>query len=176
MDSTQFPTLTTKRLVLRELKLSDADNLFMLRSDKRVNIYLDRPETTTITQAVKFINNIIKAESFYWAIASKEDDKLIGTICYWNIDKENATAEIGYELHPMLQGQGIMHEALQVIIAFGFEKLKLQSIEAHVHAENNSSLKVLEKNNFKRDITPRADAGPEIVYSLNLNTNKNIES
>src|SRR6266481_3917752 len=87
-----FPTLTTGRLILRRLMMDDAAEIAMLRSDERVNQYLDRPKTSTFSEAVEFINKIDKGlknnESYYWAISIKDEHKLIGTICLWNIDIE----------------------------------------------------------------------------------------
>lgn len=52
---------------------------------------------------------------------------------FYNIDKETAVAEIGYELLPAHQGQGVMYEALQRVIAFGFNTLQLKQIKAEVN-------------------------------------------
>src|SRR5437868_13096004 len=116
LNFTPFPNLITERLFLRQLKIEDANEIFTLRSSDEVNRFLDRPKATTIDEARQFINKINdginKNESVYWAITFKNDSKLIGTICYWNISKENDRAEIGYELQPRYQGKGIMQEAI----------------------------------------------------------------
>ena len=44
-----------------------------------------------------------------------------------------------------------MQEALPAIIEFGFNGIKLQTILALLTADNEKSIKILEKNNFKRD-------------------------
>lgn len=97
-------------------------------------------------------------------------DKLIGTICLWNINQENYSAEIGYELHPEWQGKGIMKEALSKIIDYGFQKMKLKEIEAFTNPLNDSSTRLLEKNNFKKKsiLSPTNDGliVKELVYSL----------
>lgn len=41
-----------------------------------------------------------------------------------------------------------MNEALKSVIHFGFNKLDLSKIEAFTHSENQSSIRLLEKNNF----------------------------
>src|SRR5688500_12404638 len=99
-----FPNLTTERLILRQLEIQDENEVFALRSDKRVNEFLARPKPEVVEDARKFIekinDQIAKNAGIYWAITLKNDNKLIGTICYWNIVKEHSRAEIGYELHP----------------------------------------------------------------------------
>ena len=171
-----FTELTTERLVLRQLNPGDDNEIFAIRSDDRVNKFLDRPKCTTIEEAREFIdkinNSINNNESFYWGITFRNDNKLIGTICFWNISRENYKAEIGFELHPDFQGKGIMHEALSKIIQFGFSVLQLKSIEGWTHVNNLSSMKILEKNNFKRDMdAENKNKGKEelvnmLIYSL----------
>jgi RimJ/RimL family protein N-acetyltransferase len=171
-----FPILTTERLVLRQLNPDDDNEIFALRSDDRVNKFLDRQKCTTLEEAREFIdkinNGITNNENVYWGITFNNDNKVIGTICFWNISKENYRAETGFELHPDFQGKGIMHEALSKIIEFGFSVLQLKSIEGWTHARNLSSMKILEKNNFKRDRdAENKNKGKEelvnmVIYSL----------
>ena len=89
LNCTPFPHITTERLMLRQLTADDAVDIAILRSDEIVNKYLDRKATTGIDEANRFINKINTGinnnECFYWAIALKNNNSLIGTICYWNI-------------------------------------------------------------------------------------------
>ena len=155
IQNTPFPVLDTERLILRPLTYADEHALFRLRSDERVNRYLDRPQTTVPDDARKFIEKIETAikngESFYWVLAMKNENQLIGTICYWNLVREDDQAEIGYELHPDFQGKGIMQEAITAVIRFGFEQLKLKTITAFPRQDNSKSIQLLEKNNFSVD-------------------------
>lgn len=148
-----FPELATARLTLRQLVETDDKNIFLLRSDERVNKFIDRPKAISIESAQAFIYNIndgiANDKWFYWAICLKDDIDLVGTICLWNFSKDRSTAEIGYELFPKFQGRGIMNEALKAVIEFAIEKLKLKKIIAFTHKENESSTKLLMKNNFR---------------------------
>ena len=122
LNFTPFPNLTTERLALRHLNLNDANDISVLRSDSRVNEFIDRPGSTTIEEARNFIEKIEKGitanESVYWEITLKNQPNVIGTICYWNISAEDEMAEIGYELKPEFHRQGIMQEAISKVIAF----------------------------------------------------------
>jgi RimJ/RimL family protein N-acetyltransferase len=154
-DFTIFPLLTTQRLVLRQLRINDADEILALRSDKKVNEFLDRPRAINKKDARDFIKKIQKGiknnECIYWVITLKEKDILTGTICCWNFSFEKSTAEIGYELLPDFQGKGIMQEAISAIIDWGFNKMKLDIITALTKKENKNSIRILIKNNFKPD-------------------------
>jgi len=151
---TPFPVLKTERLTLRQLSVNDDKEIFALRSDKQVNKYIDRDPSNTIEDARKFIHKIAEVvkqnEGIYWAITLTNNDELVGTICLFNFSNKNEQAEIGYELLPAFQRQGIMQEAIAKVIAFGLDVLGLKAIEAYTHLENENSSKLLEKNNFKK--------------------------
>ena len=150
-----FPVINTERLLLRRVEKSDVDEIFFLRSDKNVLQYLDRPPAANNDEALAWIEKIIELgennESILWAITLKPDDTLVGTICFWNLQKENYRSEIGYALHTAQQGKGIMHEAMIAILDYGFKIMKLHSVEANVNPKNLPSIKLLERNNFIRE-------------------------
>ncbi len=152
---TPFPVLKTERLTLRQLVSGDANEIFALRSDCNVNKYLDRKPSKSIDDAKTFIQtideNIQRNDSIYWAITLNGTDKLIGTICLFDFSDDNLKAEIGYELLPDFQGKGIMQEATSKVIDFGIQHIGLNSIEAYTHSENQSSTRLLEKFNFKKN-------------------------
>jgi ribosomal-protein-alanine N-acetyltransferase len=150
-----FPVLYTERLLLREATLKDAAILSAIRSDERVNRYLERNEKMTIAEAESRILNLAgctkKNESIEWILQFKEKPEMLGSICYWNIVPEEDKAEIGYEMHPDYYGKGIMHEAMQRIIEYGFSAMKLKTIEALPDKQNIKSVNLLERNHFIRD-------------------------
>ena len=80
-----------------------------------------------------------------------DTDKLIGTICLFDFSDDNLKAEIGYELLPEFQGKGIMQEATSKVIDFGIQRIGLNLIKAYTHSENQSSTRLLEKFNFKKN-------------------------
>jgi ribosomal-protein-alanine N-acetyltransferase len=152
---TPFPVLKTERLTLRQLESSDDNEIFSLRSSSEVNQYLDRKPSESIEDAKNFIqainDNIQRNDCVYWAITLNDTDKLIGTICLFDFSVDNTKAEIGYELLPDFQGKGIMQEAASKVIEFGIQRIGLNSLEACPHSENQSSIRLLEKFNFKNN-------------------------
>lgn len=150
-----FSTLTTPRLVLRQLRQTDAKAIAELHSNESVNRYIKRARQTTLERAKAFImdiNNGIRAKKWlYWAICQKEETQLMGTICVWNFSANKTIAEIGYELNPAYQGQGFMSEAMTCVIHYSFEKLKIKILEAFTHKDNSSSIHLLLKNHFQLD-------------------------
>jgi ribosomal-protein-alanine N-acetyltransferase len=150
-----FPILYTERLTLRQVMKNDAHELFLLRSNKTVMNFIDRPIAATLRDALQLIEKIneslVNNEGITWAITLKSYGALIGTIGYWRIVKEHYRAEIGYLLNPELQGQGIMHEAINAVLDYGFKTMKLHSVEANVNPANTDSIKLLERNNFIKE-------------------------
>lgn len=161
-----FPTLNTERLILRQLQESDAQELLRLRSDTRVNAYLDRQPTQTVEEALHFIrkiqDNFKNKTGLYWAITQTDNQKLIGTICLFDFSDERKTCEIGYELLPQYQGQGMMNEAIKKIIAFSFQTLGLEKIEAFTHKDNQRSTKLLQKFTFA-ETSVTNEANPNLI-------------
>ncbi|MGZ3854244.1 MAG: GNAT family N-acetyltransferase [Flavisolibacter sp.] len=171
-----FPDLVSERLLLRRLSLSDADDIFLLRSDDMVNQYLGRKKAESLQDAEEFINRVNFAsdnqQSLYWGICLQDSGKLVGTICLWNFTPQGDRAEIGYELLPKHHNKGIMQEALSKVLEFGFKQLQLSAIEAWTSQLNIRSTRILERNGFVRDMDmekniDRSVEGPDIViYSL----------
>jgi ribosomal-protein-alanine N-acetyltransferase len=152
INFTPFPNLTTERLTLRQLSINDQRDIFALRSDPAINKYLDRQPAKTIEDAINFINkitdNIKNNNSIYWVICLANTKTFAGTICLFNFSNEKSSCEIGYELMTRFQRQGIMKEAMELVIDYVFETLKLQNIVAVAHHNNQNSAKLLGKFNF----------------------------
>ena len=150
-----FPNLETNRLNLRRLKSEDVDEIFVLRSNPEIMQFIPRPLMKTKEEALEFISvmdtNVNNNNVINWAITTKEDDQLIGMIGFYRMKPENYRAEVGYILSPEFHGKGIITEALEKVIQFGFEEMGLNSIEAVIDPENFGSEKVLLKNNFVKE-------------------------
>ena len=150
-----FPILTTERLILRRITNDDAPQLFELRSNKETMKYVRRPLAVTIDDAIaliKIMDDLIdKNDGINWAITLKDNSALIGNIGYYRTQHEHYRSEIGYMLHHSFEKKGIIHEAMKAAIDYGFNTMKLHSIEGVITPENTASAKVLERCNFIRE-------------------------
>jgi ribosomal-protein-alanine N-acetyltransferase len=163
---TPLPILTTERLTLRQLVINDEQEVFTLRSDGEINKYLDRQISNTIDDARNFIHKVIENNALYWAITLGDRNILVGTICLFGFSEENDKCEIGYELLPDFQGQGIMKEAVEKVMDYAFNTLQVRKIEASLHRDNQSSIKLLEKLSFKHSNEPDKTNPDLICYHL----------
>ncbi|MDQ2721140.1 MAG: GNAT family N-acetyltransferase [Bacteroidota bacterium] len=151
-----FPELQTERLLLRRVKIEDAEEILKLRSDESVMKYIGRPIMKTLGEAIDFFNlvneSLITNNGITWAITLKENPgKLIGTIGHWRLKKEHYRAEVGYMLQHDYWHRGIMKEALLKVIDYGFDELNLHSIEANINPANAASAVILEATGFVKE-------------------------
>lgn len=150
-----FPTLETPRLLLRQIGLQDAQDIHDIRSNRQVMSYMDSHVHETVEDAEEFISKgleIFRAKNgLFWGLVEKASGEFIGDFSFWKIDKKNSRAEIGYTLKPEFWGKGYMKEAMSRIICFGFEELKLHSFEANINPDNENSRRLLLKLGFRKE-------------------------
>jgi len=151
----QFPELESGRLFFRKILLSDAEALYLIRSNDEVMRFMDTKKMASINEAEKMILSL--DESFKngtginWGIVEKCSNRFIGYFGFWRIVPEHCRAEIGYALDSKYWGNGYMNETLKILIKFSFVEIKLHSIEANVNPANGNSIKLLEKIGFKKE-------------------------
>ncbi|HEY4628068.1 MAG TPA: GNAT family N-acetyltransferase [Flavobacterium sp.] len=176
INFTPFPNLETERLLLRRVNDNDANEIFALRSNPETMKYIPRPLVKSIDDALEHIAmidaKIESNEGINWAITYKDNPKLIGIIGHYRIKPENYRAEIGYMLLPEYHGKGIVSEAVKEAINYGFNEIKLHSIEAIIDPENFGSERVLQKCGFVKEAHLKENAFYEgrfldtVIYSI----------
>lgn len=182
VEFSPFPEIKTNRLLLRCVKLSDASKLLALRSMDKTMQYIDREKLVSIEEAEDLLQKLLDSlntnEGINWCITLKDEpENLIGTIGYWRMIKKHHRAEVGYMLHPDHWNKGIMKEALLAVIDYGFNVMKLHSIEAHINPANRASAALLESTGyiqeayFKEDYFYKGAFLDSAIYSL-LSTEK----
>jgi len=142
-----------KQINLRKLKKSDAPSIYQNAKDFEIARYTTLPHPYKLKNAEDFIKithqKIRKKKAFELGIELKETKEIIGMISLINLDYDNKNAEIGYWLGKKYWNKKIMKEAVNLILNFGFKKLKLVRIYARVMHPNISSAKLLEKSGFQ---------------------------
>jgi len=150
-----FPIFDSDRLLFRKILLSDAKDLYIIRSEDNVMKYMDMPKMESIDDSDKLIESIGKdyenEKGISWGIVEKSSNNFIGYFGFWRIIHEHCRAEIGYALNLDYWGNGYMNETLTTMTNYGFDHVKLHSIEANVNPKNLSSIKLLEKIGFKKE-------------------------
>jgi ribosomal-protein-alanine N-acetyltransferase len=163
--------LETLRLVLKGINENHTEDILKIRSNPELNKFVKRVSPKTNYDALQFILTI-KAriqsnQTVYWGISLKDQPLLIGTICLWNFSEDRQTAEVGYELLPDFHRQGIMTEALNAVLEYGFNELHLQEIVAITNKFNENSKGLLLKNHFILQEGKQDEGFPDnIIFSL----------
>src|SRR2546421_4004420 len=101
--------------------------------------YYDLPAFTRIEEAQQIVARVRSrfayGEGTRWGITIKGADVVIGTCGYtWHM--RHLFGEIGYDLERAYWRQGIMTEALEALLHFGFEQRQLHRVEAKVRLGN----------------------------------------
>lgn len=150
-----FPVIETERLVLREITREDAEPFFVLRTHPDVTKYADRFPPKTLEEIHAFVDKIFSAidanESIAWAISLKGNNEFIGTVNFHRTYREHHRAEMGYQLFSDYWRRGIMSEAVKAAIDYGFNTMKLHTIEAQVNPNNEASIALLKKCGFVQE-------------------------
>jgi [ribosomal protein S5]-alanine N-acetyltransferase len=154
-DFETFPVLSTERLILRELKASDAEAVMKIRGDYEVTKYNTGEAYEFLWQAQDLIAGIAAEYSqkreLRWGITLRQEDTVIG-LCgfnYWS--RRDHRASIGYDLARAHWGKGIMPEALTAVLEFGYTRMGLNRIEADTSIYNVNSQQVLRKLGFQQE-------------------------
>ncbi|MDQ7863805.1 GNAT family protein [Peribacillus frigoritolerans] len=151
-----FRLLKTKRLILREVTLEDAGDMFKYLSDTDVvkPMGLDPFETVNdVWDEIKWYESIFEKRfrELDGEITLKDSGKVIGSCGFLNMVTKHHRAEIGYELSKDHWGKGIVSEALEAVVMYGYRHFHLERIEALIEPDNHPSQKLVEKQGFRRE-------------------------
>jgi len=145
--------LISDKIILRRLNAEDRLALASLINNKKIwdNLRDIVPFPYTIDDAVSFIN-FTKTEDPPTNFAIEYEGDLCGMIGLTRQpDVYKKTAEIGYWIGEPYWNKGIATEAVRLITAYGFDQLGFVRIHTGIFEYNPASMRVLEKNGFKKD-------------------------
>jgi len=147
--------LKTRDLRLRPLHTADAAAMFAILRDPQSMKYWSNKPLTDINEAIRVLHEELesdeKGDSLCWAVTFANQDELIGKCILFHFNQANRRAEIGFILARKYWRRGLMNQALEAVIGFAFNTLKLHRIEADTDPENTGSLALLEKLGFARE-------------------------
>ena len=156
---TEFPPLSTRRLLLRQIRPTDAPAIFEVFSDQDVMEFDSAPLYTSLSDAKAFIQKLQTRyemrQNLRWGITLHGDDTVIGTCSFHHFGSGYQCVETGYDLHRAHWGKGIMLEAMTAVLAHGFMDLNCHRIEAVVDTTNERSRSLITKLGFTYEGTLR---------------------
>ena len=154
-----LPTLETPRLIMRPLTMRDAKDVYDYSKDAEVARFVLWDAHESIAQTRAYLRFILRqyrnGEPASFGIVLKATGQVIGTIGFMWLNTENRAAEVGYSLSRAYWNQGLMSEALDKVLAFSFNFLKLNRVEAQFDIRNPASGKVMLHCGMKPEGTMR---------------------
>jgi len=141
--------IETNSLILRKLRIEDAEDAFVFLSDLESTQYTRYNTINSIESSKKFIEKLVAdcyhGEKIMWGIIHKTEQKLIGIAGFVKYYITDSRAEFSYLSSKLYWNRGYATEVTQEIINFGFNIMSLHRIEATCIPENTFSIKVLER-------------------------------
>lgn len=145
--------IRTKRLIIRDLQISDALDVFLYRSDHNVRKYQNfNPQS--VDDVFCFIRENTSLFDFpgkWYQVGIVYADKVIGDIGIHFVDPENKECQIGYTISPEYQRRGFGQEAVVALINYLFGELGKHRVTACVYPDNTASISLLEKIGFQKE-------------------------
>jgi RimJ/RimL family protein N-acetyltransferase len=148
--------INTPRLVLRRfapgdwkdlMELHDAEDLFEYTAGRA----LSEEETLRWLESDVHVKLTTPNQTFYLALETREPPKLIGYIGLTQTDPQRLTADLNVFVNKAFQRQGFGLEALDAVVGFCFEGIKLHRITASCDSRHTAARGLFEKLGFRRE-------------------------
>lgn len=145
------PTLTTDRLILREIRLDEVDQIAPFWSSPEfMKNYPSDHWGDEKGRAI--LRQFAEAAQEFPRLKNRWGIELEGQIIGWiRLDWESVRsrgATLGYGLAVEHWGRGIATEAVREVLRYAFEELRFHRVQAYVFQRNKASARVLEKCGF----------------------------
>lgn len=141
----------TKRLILREFTLDDAEDFYRIHTDAETMRFQFVPENYSVEveryYLGKHIENYYETVGFgLWAVILKKNNRLIGRCGLVRQPLEGGEAiEISYLIEREFWNRGYASEAASAALKLGYEKYNFQTLVAFIAPQNAASIRVAEK-------------------------------
>ena len=153
VDSADNLLFLSRRLEVRVFRPEDitATYLDALNANEIVGLTEARHQHWNIANATQYIENSNKlGESILFRVSLREVDKSIGNIRLFNFHEVHNRAELSFLFYDQEEwGKGYATEAIDTVVNYGFESLKLHRIHADYYELNSRSGRVFEKLGFE---------------------------
>lgn len=148
--------ITTHRLLLRPLQLSDSNAMFAYRSLPEVyryQFFAPKNSQDMLGFITKLANAPINTPGswFQMGILLKESGDFIGDCGMHFPDDDSQQAEVGITLSPQFQGKGYATETLTALLNHLFYALDKHRVFASVDPRNQASIAMMERVGMRKE-------------------------
>ena len=139
-----FPRIELKRIRLREFRDSDAEAYYNYINHPEVKSFVPvdcvpKSVEASLEDLRYYQGNLARYAGISWAIAHKKTDEIIGSISLTMMKFIQRKTNISYDLAFEHWGKGFAKEAVEAVLKFADEDLKLNRIQANIATENERS-------------------------------------
>jgi ribosomal-protein-alanine N-acetyltransferase len=135
----RLPVMTAERVVLRELRASDAPSLFALLTTDEVARFIS-PPPASVDGFERFIGWTLRQRSAgtyaCFAVTLKGVDAAIGIFQIRQLEPGFGSAEWGFAIGSAFWGTGVFQEGAELVLDFAFETLGVHRLEARAAVLN----------------------------------------
>ena len=158
------PTITTERLVIRPMVVSDLQCVHAFTSAYSARRYGNWLGSNDPASVARYMADTVAryGRPPRRDLGITHDAQLVGGVAFRQVWLSPPAMEVGWVLHPEMTGQGLATEALKATLAYlvaAFDDVA--RFEARVHAGDNGAIRVLNRLGFAEEGTLRGGIGPD---------------
>jgi RimJ/RimL family protein N-acetyltransferase len=150
--------IETERLIIKPLNPDQLIKYIRLDNSLETELNLNETKRTISPELIEALEqtilpNVLDSNKNYlfstlWTIILKEENKMVGDLCFVGEPNADGEVEIGYGMYKEFRKRGIMTEAVGEMIKWAEKQSDIKSIIASTEKTNFDSFSILEKNNF----------------------------
>jgi len=150
--------IETERLIIKPLNPDQLIKYIRLDNSLETELNLNETKRTISPELKEALEQTILPSvsdsnknylfSTLWTIIFKEENKMVGDLCFVGEPNANGEVEIGYGTYEEYRKRGFMTEAVSGMIKWAEKQPDIKSIIASTGKTNFDSFSILERNNF----------------------------
>jgi ribosomal-protein-alanine N-acetyltransferase len=170
-----LPVLSGEKVMLRELRLSDAPSLLSMLSTEEVARFIS-PPPSTVEGFERFIawTHRERAAGNYacFAVVPHGMDTAIGIFQVRQLEPGFSTAEWGFAIGSPFWGTGVFADGAKLVVNFAFDTLRTHRLEARAAVQNgrgNGALRkvgAIQEGILRRSFLRNGDYLDQILWTI----------
>jgi RimJ/RimL family protein N-acetyltransferase len=170
-----LPVLTGARVMLRELRATDAPSLFAMLTTEEVSRFIS-PPPTSVDGFERFIawTHRMRALGTYvcFAVTLEGSDVAIGIFQLRELEPGFGTAEWGFAIGSPYWGSGAFVDGAELMLRFAFETVGVHRLEARAATQNGRGNAALRKMGampegvLRRSFLRNGEHHDQVLYSI----------
>jgi ribosomal-protein-alanine N-acetyltransferase len=170
-----LPVLSGEKVMLRELRLSDAPSLLSMLSTEEVARFIS-PPPSTVEGFERFIawTHRERAAGKYacFAVVPHGMDTAIGIFQVRQLEPGFSTAEWGFAIGSPFWGTGVFADGAKLVVNFAFDTLRTHRLEARAAVQNgrgNGALRkmgAIQEGILRRSFLRNGDYLDQILWTI----------